>query len=72
MGMWRAILDLAEPLLIRLGPGNGMYRQKELSDSVRHISHVHYEAKVEEMQDGGYSQDVHLVSSFDIAFTPPP
>jgi hypothetical protein len=71
MGTWRAILDLAGPLLIRLGPGNGMYNQEELSDSVRHISHVHYEAKVEEMEDGGYSQDVHLVSSFDTAVIPP-
>jgi hypothetical protein len=72
MGMWRAVLDLAEPLLIRLCPGNGIYNQEELSDSVRRISHVHYEAKVEEMHDRGYSQDFHHVSSFDIAVTPSP
>jgi hypothetical protein len=58
MGIWRAVLDLAEPLLIRLGPNNGMYNEDELSNSVRQISYVHYEAKVEEVQDEGYSQDV--------------
>lgn len=72
MGLWRAIVDLAEPLLMRLGPGNGMCSQEELSDSVRQIPYVHYEAKVEEVQDGGYSQDVHLVSSIGVAETPPP
>ena len=60
MGMWRAILNLAEPLLLTLG--NGMYNEEELSHSIRYIPNVHYEVKVEELPDGSYSQDVRLVS----------
>jgi hypothetical protein len=39
-----------------------MYNQEELSDFVRYISHVHYEAKVEEMQDGHKMSILFLVS----------
>jgi hypothetical protein len=67
MGMWRAVLDLAEPLLLRLGPGIGMYNEAELLRSSRQILYVNYEAMVMEVQDGGYSQDVRLVSSFETA-----
>ncbi|RDW56502.1 hypothetical protein BP5796_13143 [Coleophoma crateriformis] len=69
MGMWRTILDLSEPLRMRLGPGIGMYSQDDLVRAVRDLPPVHYEIKVEGMQDGGYLQDVHLVSGSDTAVT---
>ena len=65
MGTWRAILDLARPLLARLGPGDGMYNQDQLEDSVRKMPPVHYETKSDEIQDGGCRQNVHLVAGFD-------
>jgi hypothetical protein len=69
MDMWRAILDLAEPLLIRLGPSDGICGQGQLEDAVRNMAPVHYEAKVDGMKGGGYCQNVHLVSGFDTAVT---
>ena len=59
MSMWRAILELARPLLMRSGPNAGILDQSQLDENVRHMSFVHYEAKV----DGGCYQDVCLVSS---------
>jgi len=65
MTMWRAIVDLIKPLLQQLGPDGGMLDLDQLEEYVRHISSVHYEAKIDGVQDGGYCQDVHLVSSSD-------
>ena len=65
MSMWRAILDLAQPLLMRLGPNSGMLDPGQLEEYIRHMSSVHYETKLDGVQDGGCVQDVHLVSSCD-------
>lgn len=65
MNMWRAILDLARPLLTRSGPNSGMLDEKKIDGYVRDISSVHYEMKVNVDQDGGRYQDVCLVSSSD-------
>ena len=61
VGSWRAILDLAEPLLETLGPRAGMYSQTELVESVRHLPPVQYKASIEETQDEAHLQDAHLV-----------
>ena len=53
--MWRAVLDLAQPLLMRLGSNGGMVDQDQLEDHVRDISLVHYETKM----------SVHFISSSD-------
>ena len=63
--MWRAMLDLAKPVQMRLGPNGGMLDQDQLGQYVRHMSPVHYEAQVDGVQDGGCCQDVRLVSSYD-------
>ena len=67
MSMWRAILDLAQPLLTRVGPNGGMLDPDQLDECVRYMSSVHYEAKLDGVRDGGFVQDVHLVSSSDTA-----
>ncbi|KAE9366501.1 hypothetical protein N431DRAFT_445229 [Stipitochalara longipes BDJ] len=67
MGKWRAVLDLTEPLRSRLGTSDGMYNQTQLAASVWKMPPVHYEAKDDGIQDGGYGQDVYLVSGFDAA-----
>lgn len=61
MSMWKAILDLAQPLLMRLGPNGGLLDPDQLEECVRSLSSVHYEAK----RDEGCIQDIHPVSSSD-------
>ncbi|KAF2122361.1 hypothetical protein BDV96DRAFT_640404 [Lophiotrema nucula] len=65
MSMWRAILDLARPLLMRSGPNTGVLDENKINGYVRDMSSVHYEMKVNVDQDGGRYQDVCLVSSSD-------
>jgi len=63
LGMWRAVLDLAAPLLLELGPDNGMYDEKELERTIRDMPPVHFEAKVEEaVVEEGYPRAIYLVS----------
>jgi hypothetical protein len=63
MSMWKAILDLAQPLLMCLDPNDGLLDPDQFEECVRSLSSVHYEAK----RDGGFVQDIHLVSSSDAA-----
>lgn len=63
--MWRAILDLSRPLLMRLGPNGGMLDPDQLEEYIRHMPSVHYETKLDGAQDGDFVQDVHLVPSSD-------
>ncbi|KFX99031.1 hypothetical protein V490_01980 [Pseudogymnoascus sp. VKM F-3557] len=65
MSMWRAILDLSRPLLMRLGPNGGMLDPDQLEEYSRHMSSVHYETKLDGAQDEDFVQDVHLVPSSD-------
>ncbi|KFY03631.1 hypothetical protein O988_01351 [Pseudogymnoascus sp. VKM F-3808] len=65
MSMWRAILDLSRPLLMRLGSNGGMLDSDQLEEYIRHMSSVHYETKFDGAQDGDFVQDVHLVPSSD-------
>ena len=63
--MCRATVLWERMLLMRLGPNGEMLDQDQLEEYVRHMLSVHYEAKVDGVQDGGYCQDVYLVSSSD-------